>query len=515
MQNVVDAFERGDWENTCQLATNELISHAGLDLLHISGLSHMQMHQFETGMILLKAVIAFQPSAVHMYSNAAQAAEQIGRIDDLAFFVEQGLTAFPNDEKLRRQQGNLCLMRMDYPRALHIYLGLLADDPNNVAVLINLGNTYRVLNEFGLAESYFTTAAKLEPNNTLLLIGRASLYGDLGRIPEAISMLEGMSDNDAQYILALYLLAIGDYERGWRLHRNRWDCLLFKGITRPLRNCDRLEQIKGQKIVVLREGGFGDVFQFIRYLPALAKLASEIIMHATPSDLSLLQANVPSNVTIQSVLSTSSTQFTCYIPDVNTYTIALLDLPYLFGTTLNTIPATLPYIKVPAKNLKQCRLPFTHKKRVGLTWAGGGTTGLNERPYDAQRSIDLHEFARFADLSTEIEFINLQFGAHADDLGFETTRVLELSGEWADTAVIIAQLDLIISVDTAIVHLAAAMGKPTWLLSRFNPCWRWLCNRGDNPWYPNVLKVFGQATYGNWGPTLDHVHTELISTFYL
>jgi Glycosyltransferase family 9 (heptosyltransferase) len=510
MQKILDAFAREDWIETRRLAADALVAHDGLDLMHIAGLALMQLRDFEAGMTLLKAVVALHPSSVAMYINAAHVAEQLSMLDDLAFFTEHGLRFFPDDPTLQRQRGNLYLLRMDYPRAKQIYQDLLTINPDNVAARINLGNTYRMLTDFAAANEQFIAAAWLEPDNSLLRVARASLYGDLARVPDAIAMLEGVEDWDARYMLASFLLASGDYTRGWLLHRDRWHCLLFKGITKPPRDCDDLALITGQKIALMREGGFGDVFQFLRYVPAIAKLASEVVIHATRSDFSLLQANVPDNVSVHLTTSSSKATFGYNIPTSCVYTIALFDLPFLFNTTVDNIPATLPYMQVPRKDRERPRLPTTIKKRVGLTWAGASMTGLNERPYDAQRSIKLSEFAKFAKFAPNIEFINLQLGPRASDVGLNTTRVLTDNCTWGETAAILAQLDLVISVDTAIVHLAAAMGKPTWLLSRFNPCWRWLRNQPTSPWYPG-MRVFGQTSFGNWSPIIDEVYTALQS----
>jgi tetratricopeptide (TPR) repeat protein len=504
IDDVWDTYRSEEFPEAMRLASHRLVDHAGIDLIHIAGLSLMQMHRYEEGIILLRAAAVLRPNASYIYTNAAFMVEQLGLPDDLEFFTSRGLRDFPDDPMLRRQHANIPLLRQDYRSAIVAYQGLLASDPDDDRAHLNLATTYRVLGDLTQSEKHFDKAVALESNATFC-IGRAALYGDQGRIEDAIAILEGVKDWDAKFMLALSLLSIGDYKRGFELHRDRWYSIQFNRNTIPPRPFDRLEQIIGKPVVVLREGGFGDVFQFMRYLPKLAKYTGQhVLFHALPSEMRLLRANLPPEVRLQSVVDVS----TIAVSLSYEHTTALLDLPYLFGTTVETIPAPIPYIHVPDDAIAAQRLPPSQLKRVGLAWAGGGTTGVNQRAYDGHRSIKLCELSSLADVA-DIEFINLQFGQHAEDHGMSLTRVLTANGDWLDTAAIVAQLDLVISVDTAIVHLSAAMGRPTWLLSRFNPCWRWLRNRPTSLWYPGVVRVFGQTVYGDWSATIADLRREL------
>ncbi len=485
-----------------------LAAQDGVTCLHVTGLSLLQLRNYDDGFRLLKTAVAFRPTTAQIYIDVCLMAERLGRADDLEYFVTRGLRDFPSDVSLLRHQANLFLIRQDYPQAIAAYERLLTGNPDDIRSWINLGNTYRVLTQFSKADDAYARAAKLDPDDISLCVNRSGLFTEQGRLTEAIAYLEqGIDDADAKFMLSLLLLGTGDYERGFDLHRDRWHSSLFLNTVIPPRPFERLSDVSDKQICVLREGGFGDVFQFMRYLPLIAEMAQEVLFHPLPSEFRLLRENLPENITLEVAPDTNSIN----VSDDFAYTTALLDLPYWFGTRLDNIPADIPYIHVPQTIIQRHRLPFTAKKRIGLVWAGAPQTGINMRSYDQQRSIKLEDLNCLAEFSDRVTFYSLQFD-DSKRVNFETFNVIktiESDFDWMDTAAIVAQMDLVISVDTAVLHLAAAMGITTWVLSRFNPCWRWHRNQKTSPWYPNVVKVYGQTQFGDWSEPISNLKHDM------
>jgi tetratricopeptide (TPR) repeat protein len=496
IENIIAAFREERFADAIDLAIDHLFENGAIDLIHAAGLAKIQMRDIDDGMLMLKTAVSFRPNASHIYSNAGLAAERLGRADDLEFFVTRGLQEFPDDATLRHQQTNVFMLRRDYRGAIQI-AQRLTDDRDDPRAYIILGTAYQALGQFKDAERAFDQAALIDPHHPMLRLNRARLYSEQGRIDEAMTLLDGVYDPDARYLSALLALSLGQYEKGWYLHHNRWDAAEFRHASRPQPALRTISQLTGKSVLVLREGGFGDVFMMMRYLPLLAERTATISLHVLRQDVRLLQANLP-NIELDLVDNLDE----IHQSKRYDYHVAMMDLPYYFNTLIDTIPKQLPYIHVPDSIVDQHRLPTADKPRVGLCWAGGSTQG-NLRAYDAQRSLSASAFSKLTDLPAD--FYSLQMG----DQTSEFIKVLQPDFDWLDTAAIIAQMDLIITVDTAIVHLAAAMGKPTWLLSRFNPDWRWLRNRVDSPWYPQAVQVFGQSRYGQWDDVLDAVYDAL------
>jgi len=197
--------------------------------------------------------------------------------------------------------------------------------------------------------------------------------------------------------------------------------------------------------------------------------------------------------------------------------VPMMSLPFIFGTLLETIPAKIPYLKIADETRQEWAPKLKDKSgfKVGLVWAGNPRENqINAHMADRRRSIDLEMLRPLFDIRG-IRFYNLQMGAKAaqiDRCGLRD-RFIDLMGDvkdFEDTGAIVEHLDLVISVDTSVVHLAAGMGKPVWVLSRFDACWRWLENRPDSPWYPTV-RVFGQPSYGDWGAVIEAVRQALVA----
>jgi ADP-heptose:LPS heptosyltransferase len=256
--------------------------------------------------------------------------------------------------------------------------------------------------------------------------------------------------------------------------------------------------LQGKTVFLRAEQGLGDTLQFVRYAPLLVKRGAKVIL-GVQKPLRALAATVPG---ISLVCSDNDPlpEFDFYCP--------LLSLPLAFGTELATIPANIPYLWPLQERLAQWRekMPANGRLRIGLCWAGS-TIHANDR----NRSISLSRFATLLSVPN-LDFISIQKEVSETDAAILREHgVLQLGRnftDFADTAAVVAMLDLVVGVDTSVVHLAGAMGKAVALLVPFSPDWRWLLDRTDSPWYPSV-RIFRQATIGDWDAPLKRVQHEL------
>jgi cytochrome c-type biogenesis protein CcmH/NrfG len=526
LAHIWDSYTDGDYLGSLRQSVQTLADHAGIDLLHIAGLSLMNLRRCDEAVALLRAAITLRPQAPHIYVNAAYLSETAGLKHEAEHFAEAGLKDFPDHPDLLLLKANSLVMQMRFDAAEPVYRALLERDPDNVQSMINLGNICRSRDDFAGAKAWFARAEGLERGFRDLIFARATMHTQLGEDAAALALLEPIADDvDAQFLLALLYLAQGDYERGFRLYRARCNAIWYKtgNFVYPLDPFDHWTEAAGKRIAVIQEGGFGDMVQFVRYIPKLAEVAASITLF-TPPSLRRLLHHLPSNVSLEA-------SYESYVPGSFDYVTTDVEMPYHFRSTIESIPSEIPYLFVPKKAIKKRRLPppprcplpalchwpecgceTPRTKRVGLCWAGGAQDHLNQRSYDNRRSIDLSMYAPLASVPN-VQFVSLQLGPRADQTceALPLLRPLDDSFDFLDTAAVIAQLDLVISVDTVIAHLAAAIGTPVWLLSRYDACWRWTKNRPESVWYPGVLRVFGQETYRDWSKPIQQITEALRS----
>jgi Flp pilus assembly protein TadD len=367
--------------------------------------------------------------------------------------------------------------------------------PNIPDVHNNLG---AVLNDLGRpaeAEASSREALRLRPNFPVAQYNLGSALYDLGRLAEAeASYREALRLRpnylEAHHNLGHALLLAGRFEEGWKEYEWRWKLLSSsaRDFSAPLW---RGEAIGDRTILLHAEHGLGDTLQFCRYAPLMG-CRTILEVHAPLVRLLSRLSGVMQIVARGDRLP----PFDLHCP--------LLSLPQAFSTTLDTIPAAIPYLSAdPALAANwQARLVGLDGLRIGLVWAGGQRLNFPaQAAMDRRRSIALKALAPLGEVSG-VSFVSLQKdgpAAQAADpphgmMLHDFTTDLH---DFEDTAALIANLDLVISVDTSVAHLVGALGKPVWLLNRFDTDWRWLLNRDDSPWYP-TLRQFRQPSPGDW-----------------
>ncbi len=324
----------------------------------------------------------------------------------------------------------------------------------------------------------------------------------LGLIHNAINVYEHLiasdpDDADAHTCAAMCHLLLGNFRRGWSEYewRLKTSYMAEPPSGRPRWNGGSLEN---KIILVEAEQGHGDTIQFVRYLPHLKALGATIILGCQPALRSLLsECDGVDQVVSQGDLA----------PPFDT-DITLLSLPGIFQTSLKTIPAEVPYLHIPQGSGTQAVAAiarYTGVLRVGLVWAGGIHTK------NRLRSMGLEQFSTLFGIA-RAKFFSLQKGeatAELKSIPQDTINDLDpYLGNFADTAAAIQELDLVISVDTAVAHLAGSLAKPVWTLVPFAPDWRWMLNRDDSPWYP-TMRLFRQPAPGDWASVIARVAAQL------
>ncbi|WP_109451306.1 tetratricopeptide repeat-containing glycosyltransferase family protein [Azospirillum sp. TSH64] len=326
--------------------------------------------------------------------------------------------------------------------------------------------------------------------------------GALALLRRAAALAPAMPS--VRYNLAEALLQHGLFAEGWQAYEARWQAREL-ALTKPA--CTNPEwvgqDIAGKTLLVVEEQGFGDTLHFIRLIPLVKARGARRIVLQCRAPLVRLLAGMEG---VDAV--------TAALPDPNAYDlwVPLLSLMQRLAVPPDRIPAAVPYLTPPPDAVRHWTgaLPETEDLRVGLVWAGDPRLGhAAASRTDARRSVALAQLAPLLTVPG-VSWVSLQKGPAAAQLdGPALFDPMSGVTDFADTAAIVRQLDLVIGVDTALVHLAGALGVPVWVLSRFSGCWRWLLDRDDSPWYP-TLRLFRQQRPGDWAPVVARVREELL-----
>ena len=385
-----------------------------------------------------------------------------------------------------------------------------AIDPTNSNVCNNIGAALSKLRRNEEALPWFDKALALRPDYVNALTNKAYSLTEMLRIDQAVTIYEHVRRiypdyADAELNLSHLHLLTGNFEAGWVGLEARWKIrfrpMFYPNFSQPMWRGEA--DIQGKTILVYMDEGIGDAIQFARYVPMLSARGARVILAVADVVYPLLSA-LPdvSECVPKSVPSLPAFDLHC----------PMMSLPLAFGTRPDTIPSNVPYLPSPPDERQrawedrlQSRLGPRSKLRVGLAWSGN-PNHLN----DLNRSIALRTLLGLID--ADATFISLQKDPRPDDkalLGH--TDIIDLTSDLSDlaeTAALVGCLDLVITVDTSIAHLAGALGCPTWILLPFRPDWRWLLDRDDTPWYPTA-RLFRQQEKGDWSDVITRVRNEL------
>jgi tetratricopeptide (TPR) repeat protein len=461
----------------------------------------------------LEQALALRTKFPEAHNNLGAALQALGRHDEAIARFERALGLRSSFAEAHYNLGNSLYHLDRFEEAARHYEQAISIQPNYARAHNNLGNSLSALGRQEVAITQFEEALRLDPTyaqahynlgNTLRLLNRHR--ESLSRYDQALALDPELAEG--HWNQAWAHLALGEYELGWKKYEWRWR---VQTRRRPFQQPLWLgeEKLAGKTILLHAEQGLGDTLQFCRYAPLVRDRGARVLLEVQPEHFELLRDSLAGpSLTVLARDEHDLPGFDLHCP--------LMSLPLAFGTVLETVPALVPYLRADAQRSTRwaARLESTAPfgPRVGLIWAGNphkDQTAELQR-LDARRSVSLAAYRPLLDVDG-VAFISLQKGEAASQVSDSGLAILDPTGElhsFADTAALVANLDLVLTVDTSVAHLAGGLGKPTWMLSRFDGCWRWLLDRENSPWYP-TMRIFRQPAPGAWAPIIERLATDL------
>jgi len=443
--------------------------------------------------------IAIDPDYFSAHSNLAIVLQQQGKLEDALTHYRKALELKPDAHWIYDNMGTAFHEQKKLEEAIASYHKSIELNPKHANAYSNLATALIEQGNYEEAIAACHEALQLNPNHADAHNNLASAYLELARFEEAVTEFETTiaikpEHTNAHLNLGITLLLLGQYERGWQEYHWRWQTKQCPDLRYPQALWDGSD-LEGKRILLTAEQGLGDTIQFVRYASLVAQKGGRVIV-ACQKPLMRLFSSLKG---IERCVDRDRT-------DVETqYHIPLLDLPMVLGTRVETIPAPIPYLApLPTSKVELKEFPGVRLK-VGFVW--GANPGSNTAK---KRSTELARFLKLLDKVPEIALYSLQKEPSEADkelLAEEHDRFQDLRdqlNDFSDTATAIAQLDLVISVDTSVIHLAGALGRPVWTLLSFVADWRWLWKREDTAWYP-TMRLFRQSAAGDWEAVFQRV----------
>ncbi len=474
------------------------------DGLHLLGLIALGNGRAGFAVENLRKAIVLHPETSAFYRAIGAALRSLGRLDEAISSCRRALQLNADDADLHVMIGQMTRSRGAMAEAEAAYRAAVALCPSHALALMNLANLFQEQGRFEEAELFYRETLRQKSDYAEAHKNFAVALSEQGRLDEAEAAIRQAirfqpDEPGWRMALAQILLFSGRLEEGWKQYEWRWQTKNMpsqpRGFVQPLWTGKH----EGDRVLLLHaEQGFGDTIQFCRYVPLAAEKAKVVL--EVPRPLISLLAGLSG---IDRIVATGEP-----LPPFQSH-CPLLSLPRVFGTTLKTIPNRIPYLAADANRVAawERRLSDLGGLRVGLVWAGGTVT-----PRNPQRSISSAKLDVLAGVPG-VHYVSLQKFQMAGNRSVppRSLGLLDWTDElddFAETAALVEALDLVISVDTAVAHVAGALGKPVWLLNRFFPCWRWLSARDDSPWYP-TLRQYRQKRLDDWDSVLWAVRTDL------
>lgn len=436
--------------------------------------------------------------------DLALQSQREGKWTHSLWIYQRLLELSPENASVYSNMGTLFSSRHRFEPALALLKKSIELDPKHSGALSNLGNAYQRKGMFSLAEKYLKKSIKLAPDHFSAHLNLSIALRRKGKIKKSLKQLdkalELAPDNaDAHFNKAACHLSLGELEKAWPHYEYRWGMQEAKNTRRQFpQPLWEGQQSENSTLFVYCEQGFGDAIQFARYIPKAAEHVEQIIAECRPELVRLFQGVEG----VSTVISRGQK-----LPNFDVH-IPLLSLPHAFKTTSKSIPQEVPYIRAPApKNPVQLLENHKKKCRIGLVWECSLTNKMAR-----MRAMDLDLFEPLMNIPNT-QFYSLQHGPNALDVYKPpfVDKVIDLSPMTTDflsTAMLIQNLDLVISIDTSVAHLAGALNKSTWTLLPKVAEWRWKTKGDSTPWYPS-MKLFRQKKEGDWKELMTRVAKEL------
>jgi len=475
------------------------------DSLRLRGVIDHQRGRHEDALHQLDRALAVNPNNVFALSNRGAVLHELKRFDEALISYDRALALRPDyaDALCSRAVTLYELKRFD--DALASCERALTIRPDYADALSNRGLVLKELTRFGEALASLDHALAVRPDFVQALVNRANVLREVKRFDEALvsyARAAAVQPNcaEAHFDQALCRMLTGDLDRGWEDYEWRWEVGRARREKRSFGRpkWDGSTELAGRTILLHAEQGFGDTIQFCRYIPLVAQRGARVI----------LEVQLPLHELMRSL--SGAKQIVSRgepLPDFDAH-CPLLSLPRAFSTRLETIPSAVPYLHASAQAVADWneRLGCRRSPRIGLAWSGRPS-----HPNDRNRSLALGALLPLFDGNAT--FVSLQNDVRAGDRAILRGRTDllhfgEQLTDFAGTAALVSNLDLVITVDTSVAHLAGALGKPLWILLPYIPDWRWLLDRDDSPWYPTA-RLFRQNETRQWDGVIANVHGAL------
>jgi tetratricopeptide (TPR) repeat protein len=497
---------QGQWEQAASFFRQAVPLQPDAEDAHNAlGVALLHQQNLKEAIACLEQAVRCDPNSAWAWSNLGLAYHGAGRLQEAVASSQEALRRQPDLVAAFCNMGLAYLSLEKIEEAVAANQEAICLQPDCAQAHYNLGLALKRSNRLAEAAQAFQQAIHFgivaEAYNDLGLTRRMQ-----GRYEEALAGFDEALRRrpdfvDAHLCKASTLLLIGDFIGGWPEYewRTRWSGFgapYYAASPQPTWDGSPLN---GRTILLRAEQGFGDTIQFVRYAGLVQQRGGRVLVEVQPRLRSLV-ATCPS---IEQVVCRCDP-----LPPFDVQAL-LLSLPSIFGTTLETIPSAVPYLAADPTLVEHWRheLGTVPGFKVGIVWQGQPATIM-----DWLRSVPLQQFAPLAGIEG-VQLISLQVGAGCEQLSKIPFAVTDLgsrfnSDSFADVAAAIKNLDLLITVDTAVAHLAGALGAPVWVAIGFSPDWRWLLGRGDSPWYPTI-RLFRQLEPGQWGPVFQRMAAEL------
>lgn len=542
LQQALALHQQGKLREAEKLYARALKAAPGnFDALHLLGLVKAQSGQMGEAYRLMASAVRINAQSPDAWSNLANVLHALKRDDEALEAVDKALQLRPGDPGLVQQRGNTLLSLARHADAIACFDAVLKTNPRQGEALLNRGTAKATLGRPAEALADFDAALALAPHHPNALYNRGNALLDLGRPAEAIAAfdralagapqhvkahnnrgraLQALNRHaealasfdkaiavdkdyaDAHFNRSHALLTLGDLRKGFAAYEWRWKRSGMEGAQRKLGRPLWLGEypLGGKTILLHAEQGLGDTIQFARYAPILAKAGAKVVLEVQPE----LKALLSGLEGVQACVARGETlpAFDVHCP--------LLSLPLAMKTDLQSVPAPIPYLKADADRIERWkpRLEALPGKRVAIAWAGHARH-VNDR----NRSLALEQLAALF-TRDGVSFVSIQRELRDGDADIlaryrNVSHVGDALTDMADTAAIVALTDLTLAVDTSVVHLSGALGRPVWIMLPFVPDWRWGLGQETSPWYPQA-RLFRQPALGDWAQVVAAVGDALI-----
>jgi Flp pilus assembly protein TadD len=459
--------------------------------------------QLDEAIAAFRQAVILNPKLSEAHSNLGNSLRDKGQLDEAIVVFRQAITLNPNIPEAHYNFGIALADKGQLDEAIAAYRQATALRPNFAGAHSNLGSALKDKGQLDEAIAACRQAIALQPNLLEAHCNLVNALRDKGQLDEAIAVCRRAiqikpGDARVHWNLAILLLTLGRFAEGWEEFEWR-----LKDETKRLRRDFwppqwNGEDLAGKTLLLHTEGGYGDAFQFIRYVPLLRGRAKKMILECSPT-LVRLFSDLPG---VDEIIARGRA-----LPAFD-YQIPLQSLPRLFKTDLTNIPNAVPYLKVPPEDQSRWkgRVQSEGQLKVGLVWAGSPPRKMG----DDIRTRGLDVLAPLGQ-TPNVRFFSLQKGPEsslARPPGLKLTDFTQDLNDFTDTAALIENLDLVISVDTSVAHLAGALARAVWVLIPFSSDFRWLMDRTDSPWYP-TMRLFRQRRHDDWESVIAEVEAAL------